>query len=79
MRLQYGGDFAVYGSKDGSLFKTQPSLRLGSMFQAEIDSFLQCAATGRKSPAHIDTVIGTQQVLDAFYLSAQKHREVAVR
>ena len=79
VRLQYGGDFTVYSHRDGVLYKTQPSLRPASMFNKEIDSFLECAATGRKSPAHIDSVIGTQRILDAFYLSAKKNREVAVR
>ena len=78
VRLQYGGAFTVYTFRDGALYEIHPSLRVGSMFQSEIDSFLQCAATGRKSPAHIDSVIGTQRVLDAFYLSAKKNREVAV-
>lgn len=78
VRLQYGGDFTVYTFRDGALYEIHPSLRVGSMFQSEIDSFLQCAATGQKSPAHIDSVIGTQRVLDAFYLSAKKNREVAV-
>jgi predicted dehydrogenase len=79
VRLQYGGDFTFYSHRNGILYKTQPSIRGGSMFHDEINSFLECCSTGRKSPAHIDAVICTQRILDAFYLSARKHREVAIR
>jgi predicted dehydrogenase len=78
VRLQYGGNFTVNTYRDGALYEIRPSLRTGSMFQAEFDDFLQSAATGRKSRAHIDSVIGTQRILDAFYLSARRKREVAV-
>ena len=78
VRLQYGGDFVVYSHKDGVLFETKPSVPQKNMFQNEIDDFLQCARTGRKSRADINSVIGTQKILDAFYLSAKKNREVPV-
>ncbi len=78
IRLTYGGGFVVYGHKEGALYKTEPSLRAGDMFQTEIDTFLQCAATGRKCPSEISTVLSTQRVLDAFYRSAKLKREVRV-
>ncbi len=76
IRLSYGGGFTVYGHKDGRLFKTEPSLRAGDMFQAEIDGFLQSAASGKPCASDIDAVLPTQRVLDGFYRSAKAKREV---
>ncbi|HUT23296.1 MAG TPA: Gfo/Idh/MocA family oxidoreductase [Sumerlaeia bacterium] len=79
IRLNYCGSFTIYSHTNGVLYKTAPSYREDSMFRAEIDSFLECAATGKPSPADISSVIGTQKILDALYKSAAENREVAVR
>ena len=77
IRLQYGSNFTVYGQKNGVLYKTEPTLRVGSMFQNEINDFVACAADGKTSSrASIDSVLITQQVLDSFYLSAAKGCEI---
>ncbi|NLL83590.1 MAG: Gfo/Idh/MocA family oxidoreductase [Lentisphaerae bacterium] len=78
IRLTYGGSFTVYSHKDGRLYKTEPSMRAESMFQVEIDSFLQSAASGKPCASDIDAVIPTQKVLDAFYRSAKAGREVKI-
>ncbi len=76
IRLNYGGSFTIYGQKNGRLYKTEPTMRVGDMFQAEIDGFLQSAATGKPCASSIDTVLPTQRVLDGFYRSAKVGREV---
>lgn len=78
VRLAYGGAYVVYGHKDGALYKTEASRRARDMFQVEIDTFLQCATTGRKCLSDIEAVMPTQRVLDAFYRSARLKREVRV-
>ena len=78
IRLNYGGSFTVYGHEKGRLYKTEPSLRAGDMFQVEIDSFLQSAASGKPCASDIDAVLPTQQVLDGFYRSAKAGREVRI-
>ena len=47
------------------------------MFQNEIDSFIECIETGKKSVAHIDTNIITSKIMQAIYDSAESHREIA--
>ena len=78
IRLAYGGAFTICSHKDGRLYKTAPTQRVGDMFQTEIDAFLQSAATGKPCASAIDAVLPTQKVLDAFYRSARTGREVKV-
>lgn len=76
IRLSYGGGFTVYGHKDGRLYKTEPTMRTGNMFQTEIDGFLRSADSGKPCVSDIDAVLPTQRVLDGFYRSAKAGREV---
>ncbi|GAA3411175.1 Gfo/Idh/MocA family protein [Paenibacillus hodogayensis] len=76
IRLQYGKDFKIYGARDGALLETTPVFNSRDMFQNEIDSFLRGIRTGEKSPAHIDTVILSSQVIQAIYDSSEQHAEV---
>ena len=78
IRLQYGADFTLYSTKNGALTKTEFSLPSAKMFQTEIDSFIDCIETGKKSPAHIDTNIITARMMDAIYRSAEEHREIVL-
>ena len=78
VRLEYMGEPTVYSSKKGVLLRTEPSMRKGDMFQKEIDSFVDCVATGKKSRSHIDTVLASQKILDGFYASAKKNAEVSL-
>ena len=78
IKLQYGGDFKVYTSRNGILYETAPSFRKSNMFYDEIDNFLQSAAANRKDRANIDNILITAQVMDAIYKSAQLGKEVAL-
>ena len=74
--LQYGGDFTVYGTKDGKLWEETPEYESVNMFQNEIDSFVRCVRTGEKLPSHIDQVIITARMMQAIYDSSDAHAEV---
>ncbi|MBB6675098.1 Gfo/Idh/MocA family protein [Cohnella nanjingensis] len=78
IRLQYGADFKVYSSKDGSLTETVHKFKNDNHFQQEIDSFLRGIRSGEKLPSHIDTVILTSQILQAIYDSSERRAEIAL-
>jgi predicted dehydrogenase len=46
------------------------------MFQKEIDSFVDCALNGKPSPAHIDSVMASQRIIDGIYASAERGAEI---
>lgn len=76
IRLQYGGDFVMYSTKNGMLTETKFSMQKTSMFQNEIDGFVECVKTGNRLPSHIDTNIITAELIDTIYKSAQQHKEI---
>ncbi len=76
IKLQYGGNFTVWSSKDGSLYQTIPTYNSGDMFYDEIDAFIHCAMDGQKIRSNIDDVLITAQLLEAIYASAAKEEEV---
>lgn len=76
IRLQYGGNFEVYGTKDGSLVHYQPDYERCDMFRNEIESFLRCIKTGEKLQSHIDTVIVTARLMQALYDSSESGSEI---
>lgn len=77
IRLQYGSDFKLYSTKNGTLTETSMKFEMGNQFQNEIDSFVRCIHTGEKLPSHIDTVIVTAQILQAIYDSSDSRTEIA--
>lgn len=77
IRFNYEGYFTYYSTKNGMLTKTTFDMLAPSMFQQEIDSFINCVESGERLPSHIDTNIITAKMMDAMYRSAQEHREVA--
>ena len=76
IKLQYGGEFTLYTSKNGMLYETAASFEKENMFEAEIKSFLESIATGKKNRANIDHTLVTTQVMDALYASAAQGKEV---
>ena len=76
IRLQYGADFKLYGTKDGKLmemaFKEPPC----NHYQNEIDSFAECIMTGKKNAADIDTAIITAKIMQAIYDSSDQKNEI---
>jgi predicted dehydrogenase len=78
IRLQYGGNFTVYGTKDGKLWQETPEYASVNMFQNEIDSFVRCVRTGEKLPSHIDNVVITARMMQAVYDSSEQNKEITL-
>ena len=76
IRLMYGADFTLYSTKNGMLSKTTFNSQQKSMFQEEIDCFVDCVESGEKLVSHIDTNIITAKMMDAIYRSAEFGKEV---
>lgn len=78
IRLYYGGNFTIYGTKDNKLYSETPEYDSVNMFQNEIDSFIRCIHTGEKLPSHIDSVIITARMMQAIYDSSESGKEVTI-
>jgi predicted dehydrogenase len=78
IKLQYGGDFTLYTTRNGMLCETSTSYRKADMFYEELDSFIKASGENIKNRANIDNVIVTSQVMDAIYKSAELGREVVL-
>ena len=76
IRLQYGGDFILYTTKDNALVEISPKFQTPDSFQAEIDAFLRSTRAGEKTPAHIDTAIITARIMQAIYDSSEQNIEI---
>lgn len=79
VRLEYGKDFKVYTAKHGALIEAAPEFTPTDMFQNEMDHFVHCIRTGERSPAHIDKVILTSQIMQAIYDSSEQGAEISLR
>ncbi|WP_099205587.1 Gfo/Idh/MocA family protein [Scatolibacter rhodanostii] len=78
IRLQYGKQFTVYTTEEGSLVSYTPDFNMTDMFQNEINSFIRCIQTGEKLPSHIDTVVITAEMMQAIYDSSEQQKEIAL-
>ena len=78
IRLQYGKDFTVWGTRDGKLTEETPVFTATDHYQNEIDSFLNCIRTGKTNPAHIDRAIITAKMMQAMYDSSDSGREIVL-
>lgn len=76
IRLQYGGDFTVYSTKDGKLYQYKPEYESTDMFYNELSSFVRCVQTGEKLPSHIDRNILTSKLMQGIYDSSDRNEEV---
>lgn len=76
IRLNYGGDFTVYGTKDGKLINYKPEYESTPMFQNEINSFVRCVQTGERLPSHIDKNILTSKLMQGIYDSSERGEEI---
>ncbi|SFJ59832.1 Predicted dehydrogenase [Paenibacillus sp. UNC496MF] len=76
VKLDYGGGFTYYTSREGALYEVKPTFRMANAFQEEIDSFLASIHSGIPNQAHIDRTIITSEVMDAIYRSAAERKEI---
>ena len=72
------GKFTLFGTNNGCLTKTDFDFEKTSMFENEINAFIDCIESGEKLPSHIDTNMATVRLLDALYRSAELHREIVL-
>ena len=79
IRLNYGGGFTMWGTKDGTLTSERFDFEGCNMFQNEIDSFLRCIRTGEKLPSHIDQFVITSKMMQAIYDSSDADKEIDLR
>lgn len=78
IKLEYGGNFKVWSSKNGVLYETEPSYVTADAFYDEIDAFIKCSQDGKKIRSNIDNVIVSSLLMDKIYESADKGEEVVV-
>ena len=79
IRLNYGGNFQIYGTKDGKLTSETPEYENVPMYQNEIDSFLNCVRTGERNPAHIDYAVLTSKIMQAIYDSSETNTGIVLK
>lgn len=78
IRLQYGGNYKLYGTKDGALISMESEYLTQDPYRDEIDAFLTCIDSGEKLPSHIDAVVVTAKLMQALYDSSENNREVVM-
>jgi len=76
LRLEYGKGFTLYGSENGVLFEKTPRIQEVNFFYAEIQAFIDSVVDGTPNRAHIDNVLVSQKIIDAFYRSSVERREI---
>ena len=76
IKLQYGGNFTLYSTKNGMLTTTTFKYQTVNMYEAEIRDFLIKAPQGIKTKANIDKALVTSQVMDMMYKSSELGEEV---
>ena len=76
IKLQYGGNFTLYSTKNGMLTETSYKYSTENMYNAEIRDFLIKAPQGIKTKANIDHAIITSQLMDMIYKSAELEEEI---
>ena len=78
IRFNYGGNFTLYGTKDGKLVQETPEFETKSAFEKEINAFLQSTQTGEKLPSHIDSAVITAKIMQALYDSSEQGKEIVI-
>lgn len=76
IKLDYGGNFVMYSTKNGMLTQTTFDYATENMYDAEIRNFLETAPKKIKTKANIDHAIITSRLMDMIYKSAEIGEEV---
>jgi predicted dehydrogenase len=76
IKLQYGGQFTLFSTKDDMLTETKCDMNMADMFYDEIDAFIECGRQGKKIRSNVDEVLVTAQIMDGLYQSAESGQEV---
>ena len=78
VKLQYGGNFVFYSTKDGALTETKYDFTAADMFYDELDAFIDAANENKKIRSNINEVLVTTQVMEGIYQSAKQNKELAL-
>lgn len=76
IKLDYGGNFVMYSSRNGMLTETKFDYATENMYDAEIRDFILKAPLGIKTKGNIDHAIITSRLMDMIYKSAELGQEV---
>lgn len=80
LRLEYGKGFTLFGSESDALgirlYEKTPRLREENQFHAETRGFIDGIRDRKPNRAHIDSVIVSQKIIDAFYRSSAEKKEI---
>ena len=76
IKLDYGGNFVLYSTKNGMLTETRFDYPTQNMYEVEIRDFLLKAPQGVKTKGNIDHAILSSRLMDMIYKSAELGEEV---
>lgn len=77
IKLQYGGNFTLYSTKNGMLTETSFNMEPTDMFYDELNAFIDCARANEKIRSNVDEILVTARIMDGLYQSAETGREVS--
>ncbi|MHC1694255.1 MAG: Gfo/Idh/MocA family protein [Eubacteriales bacterium] len=78
IRLNYGGDFTMFGTQDGKLVSCKPEFESTNMFQEEINAFVDSVRSGEVLRSNIDKAVLTSRIMQAIYDSSDTGREIVL-
>ena len=79
IRLNYCGDFTIYGVKDGMLTEEKVKCKETNMYENEINDFIRLIGEGGgKNRQNIDNAILTSKIMQAIYDSSDAGREMTI-
>lgn len=79
IRLNYCGDFTIYGVKDGMLTEEKVKCKETNMYENEINDFIRLIGEGGgKNRQYIDNAVLTSKIMQAIYDSSDSHKEIII-
>ena len=79
IRLNYCGDFTIYGVKNGMLTEEKVKCRETNMYENEINDFIRLVSEGGgKNRQYIDNAVLTSKIMQAIYDSSDSHKEIII-
>ncbi len=79
VRLQYGGNFVFYSTKDGMLTRTSFDYNSNGIHHDEVIDFAESVAKGERNRNDIKFAINTSKIMQGIYDSSANHREVEIK
>ena len=79
IRLNYCGDFTIYGVKDGMLTEEKVKCRETNMYENETNDFIRLVGEGGgRNRQYIDNAVLTSKIMQAIYDSSDFHKEIII-